>query len=68
MDSDESDEDYEAITNMFINRRPRIFRERKNFFTYHDDVDFWYRFRLTKRAAWSILEMIRDKIAHKTTK
>ena len=68
MESDESNEDYEVIMNAVINRRPRIFRERKNFFNYFDDADFRRRFRLTKRAAWTILEIIRHKIAHKTTR
>jgi len=68
MNCDESDEDNEAIFNLLINRRPRVFRERKNFFNFYDDADFRCRFRLSKRAAWTIFEIIRDKIAHKTTK
>lgn len=68
MDSDESDADYEVIINRFIHRRPRVLRERKNFFTYYDDEDFRLRFRVSKRAAWIILENIRHKIMHNSTK
>ncbi|XP_054091976.1 putative nuclease HARBI1 [Zeugodacus cucurbitae] len=66
--NDESDMECEVLINIFINRRPRIMRERKNCFTYYDEVDFRYRFRLTKQSAWMILELIRNKIQHKTKK
>ncbi|XP_017476545.1 PREDICTED: putative nuclease HARBI1 [Rhagoletis zephyria] len=69
MDSDdESDLEYEALINIIINRRPRIMRQRRNFLSYYDDVDFRCRFRLTKQAAWMVLELIRSKIQHKTNK
>ncbi|XP_036319831.1 putative nuclease HARBI1 [Rhagoletis pomonella] len=43
-------------------------RERRNCFTYYDEVDFRYRFRLTKQSAWMVLELIRNEIRHKTNK
>lgn len=64
----ESDLEYEALINIIINRRPRIMRQRRNFLSYYDDVDFRCRFRLTKQAAWMVLELIRSKIQHKTNK
>ena len=68
MDSDESDMEYEIAVNVIINRRPRMLRQRRNFFLFYDEVDFRFRFRMSKRAAWMVLELIRDKIKHETRK
>lgn len=60
----ESDCDYEIIAKVIVERRPRIMRERRNFFTFYDEEDFRCRFRISKKAAWTILELIRHKIKH----
>ena len=68
MDSDESDAEYETILRVIVYRRKRIYRERRNFFVCYDDVDFRHRFRMCKEAAWMVLELIRQKIMHKTSR
>ncbi|KAB0805305.1 hypothetical protein PPYR_02275 [Photinus pyralis] len=49
-------------------RRPKIYRERKNHFQNYDDLDFFDRFRLTKRTVVSILNQIEPQIALPTNR
>lgn len=47
----------ENINNVF--RRPRIYRERPDFFAKYDDVDFFRRYRLSKESVLFLLEKIK---------
>lgn len=51
----------ELITDRVLWDRPRIFRERTDYFQKYDDLDF-FRFRLTKRSVLFLLTKIESKI------
>lgn len=49
----------DAIENIYhVFRRPRIYRERPDFFAKYDDVDFFRRYRLSKESVLFLLEKI----------
>ncbi|XP_037972328.2 putative nuclease HARBI1 [Plutella xylostella] len=52
----------ELITDRVLWDRPRIFRERTDYFQKYDDLDFFRRFRLTKRSVLFLLTKIESKI------
>lgn len=58
-DSDSSDEEPP---------RPRFIRERLDHFRDLDDVDFVRRFRLSKRCALMVLELIEPRLEYPTDK
>ncbi|KAL4713404.1 hypothetical protein ACJJTC_010389 [Scirpophaga incertulas] len=67
-----SSSDDEDITD-FINycttpRRVRLYRTRINHFQNWDEGEFYNRFRLTKSAAYVVLEQIKDNIKWPTTR
>lgn len=47
-------------------RRPRFIRERQDHFRDLDDVDFQRRFRLSKRNALAVLELIDHNLEYPT--
>lgn len=55
--SSSSSEDEEIII-----RRPKIYKNRKNYFEIYDELDFFERFRLTKTAVQGILQEIEHMI------
>lgn len=55
-----SDDDEDII------RRPRQFKERRNYFVEMDDVEFKMRFRLNKETILIILYLINDEIQSRT--
>ncbi|XP_017474296.1 PREDICTED: putative nuclease HARBI1 [Rhagoletis zephyria] len=67
MENSDSDEDYDLLLRIVIQRRKKIVQCRPNFFTLYDEKDFRERFRLCKQAARDVLELIRPNIQHATT-
>lgn len=51
-----------------IVRRPKIFKERRNYFEEYDDVDFCTRFRLSKESVLYVLDFIEDKLEYPSDK
>ncbi|XP_033228877.1 putative nuclease HARBI1 [Belonocnema kinseyi] len=49
-----------------VQRRPRIFRERVNYFETMDDFDFFTLFRLTKITVETLLLQIEESLQHAT--
>lgn len=47
-----------------IVRRPRIFKERHDYFEEYDDVDFFTRFCLSKQSVLGVLELIEHKLEY----
>ena len=61
-----SDDEIEEDIYVFIRRRPRIFKERVNFFDNFDDIDFQTRFRLSKVCVRDLLNQIEGVLSHAT--
>ncbi|CAI6375872.1 unnamed protein product [Macrosiphum euphorbiae] len=59
--TDSSDNEFEPQV-----RRPRVFKERRNYLLTMNNEEFKKRFRLSKNAVVHIIDQIRDKIAHRT--
>lgn len=69
MSSDEediSDEEITAILNAETLRKPRTIRLRPNHFHVFGDSEFYERFRMSKRSAYSILDLIGQHIKNPT--
>ena len=49
-----------------VQRRPRVFRERVNYFETMDDLDFLTRFRLRKMTVETLLLQIEQSLQHAT--
>lgn len=65
--SDFEDEDFDQLIVMIaFPKKPRIFRPRKDHFTYWRDDEFFNRFRLSKNTVRFIVDLIGDRICSRT--
>ena len=55
------DEKIENLNNV-VHVRSRVFRERRNYFGEYDETDFVRRFRLSKKSALDVLQIIEHKL------
>lgn len=64
-----SDDDEEVIHFMQRQqRRPRVIKERRNYFDELDDIEFSTRFRLSKQSVLQVLERIEHQLEFNTDK
>ncbi|CAK1602658.1 unnamed protein product [Parnassius mnemosyne] len=61
-ENDDILENLELLDN--IVRRPKTYKERRDYFEEYDDVDFRTRFRLSKESCLDVLQMIEDKLEY----
>lgn len=66
-EEDMNDEEVWELINKTILRRKRTIRTRPNHFHIFDDVDFYARFRMSKKSAYSVLELIGPNIKNPKT-
>lgn len=55
----------EVIFNRSLYTRPRLYRERPDYFTKYDDLDFFRRYRLSKDSVLFLLEKIEQHLEFK---
>ena len=65
-EEDISDEECWELLDITILRRRRIIRPRPNHFNIFNDAEFYKRFRMSKRSAYTVLELIAPFIKNPT--